>query len=118
MSKAMCDWTRNWCPTAVTNQSLFCCAAVCMQYIEQELSRVPAHVAWRNSKQLWSVVYIPQVCTAACACLHTTRTPIGATVKHQHSTALHLHMQFPSTPHQVAATAAAGRVSHVAQRQH
>lgn len=32
-----------------------------MQYIEQELSRVPPHVARRHSKQLWSVVFMPQV---------------------------------------------------------
>lgn len=37
------------------------CVCPCLQYIEQELARVPPHVARRNSKQLWSVVFIPQV---------------------------------------------------------
>jgi hypothetical protein len=31
------------------------------QVVEAELMRVPAHIARRYSRQLWSVVYIPQV---------------------------------------------------------
>lgn len=36
------------------------------QVVEQELRRIPAHVARRYTQQLWSITYIPQVhCTAA-----------------------------------------------------
>lgn len=34
---------------------------VLLQYVERELARVPPQVARRHSKQLWSLVYIPQV---------------------------------------------------------
>ena len=31
------------------------------QVVEEELGRVPAALARRNSQQLWSMVYLPQV---------------------------------------------------------
>ena len=37
-----------------------CCLYV-LKVVESELQRVPPHVARRYSKQLWSVMYIPQV---------------------------------------------------------
>jgi hypothetical protein len=52
------------CFPSLRNGTAACSCFFVMQYIEQELARVPAHVARRNSKQLWSVLYIPQVCTA------------------------------------------------------
>lgn len=44
---------------------------VVLQVVESELQRVPPHVARRYSKQLWSVVYIPQVV----ACIPTWFIP-------------------------------------------
>jgi hypothetical protein len=33
----------------------------CPQVVEDELHRIPPHVAARYSEQLWSITYIPQV---------------------------------------------------------
>lgn len=44
-----------------TKLSFFCG----WQLVEEELQRIPPHIARRHGKQLWSIVYIPQV-----RCLH------------------------------------------------
>lgn len=40
--------------------SALCCVLL-VQMVEQELQRIPAHIARHYAQQLWSILYIPQV---------------------------------------------------------